>query len=86
MQETAQPHKERIVILGGGVAAMTAAYELTDQPGWQNKYTIDVCQLGWRLGDKGASGRNKDKHERIEEHGLHIWFGIYQNAFNLIRR
>ena len=25
-------------------------------------------------------------HARIEEHGLHIWLGFYENAFRLIRR
>ena len=78
--------KEKIAILGGGVAAMTAAYYLTDQPGWQNRYEIDVYQLGWRIGGKGASGRNAAMGQRIEEHGLHIWFGFYQNAFALMRK
>ena len=35
-------NKERIVILGGGVAAMTAAWELTNQPDWQSRYDITV--------------------------------------------
>ncbi|ACJ29602.1 Conserved hypothetical protein [Shewanella piezotolerans WP3] len=78
--------KEKIAILGGGVAAMTAAACLTEQPGWQNRYEIDVYQMGWRIGGKGASGRNAEKGQRIEEHGLHIWFGFYQNAFNLMRK
>ncbi|MDQ4098877.1 MAG: hypothetical protein M3121_00055, partial [Chloroflexota bacterium] len=43
-----------------------------------------VYQLGWRLGRKGASGRGE--FDRIEEHGLHIWIGFYENAFRLIRQ
>lgn len=78
--------RKRIAILGGGVGAMTAAFELTETPDWQDKYEITVYQLGWRLGGKGASGRNRKMHDRIEEHGLHLWFGYYENAFNLIRR
>lgn len=39
--------------------------------------------MGWRLGGKGASGRGK--HDRIEEHGLHLWMGFYENAFRLMR-
>ena len=70
----AQP--QRIAILGGGVGAMTAAFWLSDKEDWQNRYQIDVYQMGWRLGGKGASGRNADIAERIEEHGLHIWFGF----------
>ncbi len=73
----------RVVILGGGVAGMTAAMELS-RPGWQQRYeSITLYQLGWRLGGKGASGRGV--HERIEEHGLHIWLGFYDNAFRLLR-
>nr|WP_199043609.1 NAD(P)-binding protein [Dyella sp. ASV24] len=75
----------RIAILGGGVGAMTAAFWLTNRDGWQNDYQIDIYQMGWRLGGKGASGRNADIAERIEEHGLHIWFGFYDNAFQLMR-
>ncbi|WP_206060380.1 NAD(P)-binding protein [Nitrincola alkalilacustris] len=83
MSDSAQPQK--IAILGGGVAAMTAAFYLTETPDWQSKYQIDVYQLGWRLGGKGASGRNPEMGERIEEHGLHIWFGFYANAFRTIQ-
>jgi uncharacterized protein with NAD-binding domain and iron-sulfur cluster len=76
---------EKIAILGGGVGSMTAAYFLTSQPDWQQKYELTVYQMGWRLGGKGASGRNANFGERIEEHGLHIWFGFYENAFGMIQ-
>jgi uncharacterized protein with NAD-binding domain and iron-sulfur cluster len=92
---TAQPGEElvdnssvspqKIAILGGGVSAMTTAYYLSEQPGWQNNYDITVYQQGWRLGGKGASGRNAAYGQRIEEHGLHIWFGFYSNAFKMIK-
>lgn len=92
---TAQPGEElidnsrvapkKIAVLGGGVGSMTAAYYLSDQPGWQNNYDITVYQQGWRLGGKGASGRNAQYGQRIEEHGLHIWFGFYTNAFKMIK-
>jgi uncharacterized protein with NAD-binding domain and iron-sulfur cluster len=78
--------RKKVVILGGGVSAMTTAFELTDpkNPN-RDRYDITVYQLGWRLGGKGASGRNIDHQYRIEEHGLHIWFGCYDNAFRVIR-
>lgn len=92
---TAQPGEElvdnssiapqKIAILGGGVSAITTAYYLTEQAGWQNNYDITVYQQGWRLGGKGASGRNAKYGQRIEEHGLHIWFGFYSNAFKMIK-
>ncbi|HTS26371.1 MAG TPA: NAD(P)-binding protein [Bryobacteraceae bacterium] len=77
--------KRKIAILGGGVGGMTTAFELTSVPGWQEQYEVTVYQLGWRLGGKGASGRNAHIANRIEEHGLHMWFGFYDNAFNVMR-
>jgi uncharacterized protein with NAD-binding domain and iron-sulfur cluster len=77
---------QKVAILGGGVAAMTAAWYLSDQPGWQDRYDITVYQMGWRLGGKGASGRNALLGQRIEEHGLHIWFGFYDNAFEVMQK
>lgn len=75
--------KERIVILGGGMAGLTAAWRLSE-PGWRERFeSITVYQRGWRLGGKGASSRGE--HGRIEEHGLHVWIGSYENAFTLIR-
>lgn len=83
--DNSQIQPEKIAILGGGVGSMTAAYYLTSQPGWQNNYDLTVYQMGWRIGGKGASGRNAEYGERIEEHGLHIWFGFYENAFATIK-
>ena len=79
--------KEKIAILGGGVGGCTAALWLTD-PIHNGKYEVTLYQLGWRLGGKGASGRNLDPNlgHRSEEHGLHIWFGFYENAFRTIRQ
>lgn len=77
--------KKRVAILGGGVSAMTTAFWMTSYPGWRDDWELDVYQLGWRLGGKGASGRNADHHQRIEEHGLHIFLGFYENAFRTMR-
>jgi uncharacterized protein with NAD-binding domain and iron-sulfur cluster len=73
--------KKRVVILGGGMAAMSAAFELTRTQKQRDEIEVSIYTLGWRLGGKGASGRNPHQHQRIEEHGLHIWFGFYENAF-----
>ncbi len=77
--------RKKIAVIGGGVGAITACYAITQIPGWDQSYDITVYQLGWRCGGKGASGRNADRHQRIEEHGLHIWAGFYENAFRLMR-
>lgn len=77
--------RQKIAVIGGGVGAMTATYAITTLPDWEQKYDITVYQLGWRCGGKGASGRNAAHGQRIEEHGLHIWAGFYENAFRLMR-
>ncbi len=64
---------------------MVAAYEIASSPKG-SEFDIDVYQIGWRLGGKGASGRNEAEGFRIEEHGAHVWFGFYENAFNVLRR
>jgi len=61
---------------------MAAAFELS-RPEHEGKYHVTVYQQGWRLGGKGASGRGPA--DRIEEHGLHMWLGFYENAFRLMR-
>jgi uncharacterized protein with NAD-binding domain and iron-sulfur cluster len=76
--------KQRIAVLGGGIGALAAVFKLTQQPNWQDRFDITVYQLGWRLGGKGASGRNAQYNNRIEEHGLHVWAGFYENAFQLM--
>ena len=73
---------QRIAILGGGVGALTTAFELTSQPGWQEKFDITIYQLGWRLGGKCASSRGANG--RIEEHGIHGFLGCYYNALPLM--
>src|SRR5512134_1206378 len=71
-----------VAVIGGGCAALTAAFELT-RPQLAGAFHVTVYQLGWRLGGKGASGRGPAG--RIEEHGLHVWLGWYENAFRLLR-
>ena len=77
--------RKRVAIIGGGCAAMTAAYYLSRTPELRDALDVTVYQMGWRLGGKGASGRNEEMHDRIEEHGLHVWGGFYYNAFRMIR-
>ena len=71
-----------VAVIGGGCASLAAAFELT-RPEHMGRYQVTVYQMGWRLGGKGASGRGVA--ERVEEHGLHLWMGFYENAFRLMR-
>src|SRR5215470_7675583 len=72
----------QVAVIGGGCAGMTAAFELS-RPKHGGKYAVTVFQEGFRLGGKGASGRGPA--DRIEEHGLHLWMGFYENAFRIMR-
>ena len=85
---TAKPkQKTKVAILGGGCGAMTAAGFLSSTPELREQYEVTVYQVGWRLGGKGATGRDaRDGYgDRIYEHGLHMWLGWYQNAFRMIQ-
>jgi uncharacterized protein with NAD-binding domain and iron-sulfur cluster len=62
---------------------MAAVWELS-RPEHAGRFDVTVYQEGWRLGGKGASGRGVNG--RIEEHGLHIWLGFYDNAFRMMRQ
>jgi uncharacterized protein with NAD-binding domain and iron-sulfur cluster len=78
-----QPQARRkVAILGGGMAGLAAAWSLS-APQRRDEVDVTVYQRGWRLGGKAASSRGV--HGRIEEHGLHIWLGYYDNAFRLVR-
>jgi uncharacterized protein with NAD-binding domain and iron-sulfur cluster len=72
------------------MAGLTAAWELTRTPQLAEENDVTVFQLGWRLGGKCASGRTEPTageplDSRILEHGLHIWFGCYDNAFRVLK-
>jgi uncharacterized protein with NAD-binding domain and iron-sulfur cluster len=75
--------KRKIAIVGGGMAGLAAAFDLTRTEALRNKFDVTIYQMGWRLGGKAASSR--DRHGRIVEHGLHVWFGCYENAFELVK-
>jgi uncharacterized protein with NAD-binding domain and iron-sulfur cluster len=85
VEAAASSGRTKMAILGGGAGGLTAAFELTATPELRERYEVTVYQIGWRLGGKGASGRNAAAGNRIEEHGLHIWFGFYDNAFRVMR-
>jgi uncharacterized protein with NAD-binding domain and iron-sulfur cluster len=82
MNENVNP-KKKVIVLGGGPSALSSTYELTDYLGWDDKFEVTVYQMGWRLGGKTSTGRGI--HNRIEEHGIHIFQGWYDNAFRMMK-
>src|ERR1700726_4151593 len=75
----------KVAILGGGPSGISAAFWLTSTPELREKYDVAVYTPGWRIGGKCATGRNMGIGARIQEHGLHILMGCYNNAFRTIR-
>ena len=80
-----QVTRQKVAILGGGSASCSAALALTDQPGWKERYDVTIYQLGWRLGGKAASGRNRDYGHRIEEITGRILTRNYLNFKRFLR-
>jgi uncharacterized protein with NAD-binding domain and iron-sulfur cluster len=64
------------------MAGLAAAWALSAEE-CRDDFEVTVYQRGWRVGGKGASSRGVNG--RIEEHGLHMWLGYYDNAFRLLR-
>jgi predicted NAD/FAD-binding protein len=64
---SAQREREKVAVLGGGPAAMAAAFELSATPKLCERFEVTVYQPGGRLGGKCASGRNDACYQRIEE-------------------
>jgi uncharacterized protein with NAD-binding domain and iron-sulfur cluster len=75
--------KRRIAVLGGGLASLAAAYELTSYDGWRERYEVTLYQIGWRLGGKTSNGFGPA--DRIQERGIHIFQGWYENAFRMVQ-
>ncbi len=93
MQQCVMANTVRVAVLGGGPGGLSTAYHLSRHnvgadghplPPAQRPLEISVYQLGWRLGGKGASGRNPAIGGRIEEHGIHLFGGFYPNTWNMV--
>ena len=71
----------KVAIVGGGCAGIAAAFEL-DRPGLAGKYEVPFTN--W---DGGRRQRclGPRPGRCVEEHGLHLWMGFYENAFQLMR-
>lgn len=75
--------RQRVCIVGGGVAGLTAAYELSKDAEARARFDVEVVEMGHRLGGRLASAHNRSAWGRNQEHGLHVWFGFYANTFRM---
>jgi uncharacterized protein with NAD-binding domain and iron-sulfur cluster len=76
--------RQRIAILGGGPAGLSAAWSLSATQALRDKYDVTVYQSGWRVGGKCGQGRQGPAN-RIEINGTHYLFGAYDACFALAR-
>jgi len=76
--ETHSTQKKRVLIAGGGIAGLTAAIQLLKQG-----YQVDVYEKRDVLGGKWSSWKDADG-DWIET-GLHVFFGAYDEIFDLMR-
>ena len=64
--------KVRVAVLGGGIAGLTTAHELTRTPELRARHDVTVYQYGWRLGGKCASGRDLDRRPHPRARAPHV--------------
>ncbi len=75
--------RRRVRIIGAGIAGLTAAYQLSRTPAARARWDVEVLEMGHRFGGRLASAHHPEASGRNEEHGLHVWFGFYDNTFRL---
>lgn len=72
-------------MLGTGLGALTTVFRLLKDPKNRERYDVTMHQIGWKMGGKAATVRNPRAHHRIEEHGMHLFWGFYENTFRTVR-
>ncbi len=71
--------RDRVIIVGGGLAGLAAAVELVDR-----NFDVTVIEAGKQCGGKLAAWQ--DKEGDPVEHGIHGWWPNYVNFFDLMER
>jgi len=75
--------KRKVLILGGGIAALTTGIELLEDGGGE-RYEVTLACMEHRLGGKASSWRHADG--RLMEIGFHAIFGYYSALRDLLAR
>lgn len=75
--------KKKVLILGGGLSALSAGIHLL-QEGGDAEFDVTIVCMEHRLGGKAASWRHPD--DRYMEIGFHAVFGYYNQLQTLLAR
>ena len=75
--------RRRVLVIGGGMAGLTTAHELSRTARLRSEWDVQVVEMGHKIGGRLASAHRPERWGRNEEHGLHVWFGWYDNTFRL---
>jgi uncharacterized protein with NAD-binding domain and iron-sulfur cluster len=75
--------RRRVLVIGAGISGLTVAHELTRTPAARARWEVELVEMGHRVGGRLASAHRPEAWHRNEEHGLHVWFGWYDNTFRL---
>src|SRR5580692_1107084 len=71
--------RKRVVVIGGGVAGLTAAHELIERG-----FDVKLYERNTRLGGKAASQNNTNGFPA--EHGFRFFPGWYQHLPDTLKR
>ncbi len=74
-------NKKKILIAGGGISGLTAAFELSEDP----NLDITIVESRERYGGKMIGYFNEDK-QRFEEHSIRALSSTYFSLFNIFDR
>lgn len=78
--------RRRVLVIGAGIAGRSVAHELTRTAAARARWDVELVEMGHRVGGRLASPHRPEAWGRNEEHGLHVWFGWYDNTFAWPRR
>jgi uncharacterized protein with NAD-binding domain and iron-sulfur cluster len=78
--------RTRVFIIGAGLGGLSAAWFLSKH---RPDVDVIVCEASWVPGGKAVSGRaappvGGGMPHFVEEHGLHMLFGTYQQTWQML--
>jgi len=78
---TSSEKRQKVVIIGGGLAGLVTAMELLESP---ERFEVTIYEGRPFVGGKVGSWVDKDGNHI--EMGLHVFFGCYYNLFDIMKK